>query len=343
MEGAPIFCCKNLALIGFINANSDVLVWSAVVAGLEATLLSMTRLPFSCGSTLASLFLRVKYLNQSRQYDGVPFHRRGAGPMNTLSLLLPSGPMWTLLILISASEMFYMVRAQYCSPGSGLPGPVRVLLVYGSSTGSSAYEWDVQAKLRATGAFETVDLFNANATVPTLSKLLAYHAVLVWSNPGFYSPIQIGNVLADYWDSGGSVVPAMMTIVFSNLRGRFGNLSNGYMLIDGSAGNNGTAAALGDVLEPESPILTGVSAISAIQSWRSMGAITNGGVVVARWGSSQPLVVRGLREGRNLVALNMFPASSSVSSAWWTGDGAALMRNSLLFSVCKHCDPGKYG
>jgi len=55
--------------------------------------------------------------------------------------------------------------------------------------------------------------------------------------------------------------------------------------------------------------------------------------VVARWGSGAPLIVRGVKDGRNLVALNFFPPSSRVAPNLWniTTDGAAIMRNALRF------------
>lgn len=60
----------------------------------------------------------------------------------------------------------------------------------------------------------------------------------------------------------------------------------------------------------------------------------NTGVVVARWGSGAPLIVRGVKGGCNLVALNFYPtlASQVAPNSWNTNtDGAKIMRNALLF------------
>ena len=66
--------------------------------------------------------------------------------------------------------------------------------------------------------------------------------------------------------------------------------------------------------------------------------------MVAQWrgsgGGREPLVVRGVRGNRTLVQLNLFPASASVDPAFWTGDGAALMRNALKYSRCMLCGAG---
>jgi hypothetical protein len=59
---------------------------------------------------------------------------------------------------------------------------------------------------------------------------------------------------------------------------------------------------------------------------RSPGAVTNGGVVVANWPSvPRPLIVRGVKNGRNHVELNFFFGYA------WQGDGAAILRNALYY------------
>lgn len=69
--------------------------------------------------------------------------------------------------------------------------------------------------------------------------------------------------------------------------------------------------------------------------------ISGRGIVVARWrgGGQEPL---GMRGGRTLVELNMFPVSSRLSSDYWTGDAAALLRNALKYSLCMPCTPGTF-
>ena len=61
------------------------------------------------------------------------------------------------------------------------------------------------------------------------------------------------------------------------------------------------------------------------------GTATNGGVVVAEWGSGKPLIVRGVKNGVNHVELNFYPPSSTVRSDFWVGDGATIMKNALLY------------
>ena len=216
-------------------------------------------------------------------------------------------------------------------------------------TGEDSPSWvqDIQSNLQATGAFAVVDAFNAGsghagAATPTLATLQGYTAVLTWSD-GIYAA-GTGDVLAQYWDGGGAVVVGMWALSSRfPLGGRFGTGANGYMLMDATAGYEQPADTLGTVLEPQSPLMTGVASLSANQAIRSTGSVINGGVVVAQWASNgRPLVVRGTKAGRPIVALNMIPASATVNGVLWTGDGAALLRNALLYSVCSPCPAGSF-
>ncbi len=201
----------------------------------------------------------------------------------------------------------------------------------------------MQATLHRTEAFTTVDIFDAYSSTPTASQLSSYHAVLVfcWSGLPFNNATLLGDRLAAFHDQGGGVVITMdaNTAAWSgNLLGVFGTASNGYALLDYASGNSiSSSDSLGDLLEPQSPLLTGVTSFWAAS--RSTAPVINGtGIVVARWrgGGQEPLVLRGKRGGRTLVELNFWPVSS------WTGDGAALMRNALKYSRCMPCRPGTF-
>jgi hypothetical protein len=121
-----------------------------------------------------------------------------------------------------------------------------------------------------------------------------------------------------------------MPRISGSLGGAYGTAVNGYALVDYSAsGSQGGAGSLGTVLEPESPLMYGVASFSASTALRSNNAVTQNAVVVARWASGEPLVLRGTRGSRTLVELNFSPLYSA-----WTGDGAVLLRNALKYSRC---------
>jgi hypothetical protein len=162
---------------------------------------------------------------------------------------------------------------------------------------------------------------NANTGTPTLAQLQAYAAVLVYSDSGFQNATALGNNLADYFDWGGRVV----TAPFSNataaaLAGRW--IAGGYALISASGQTQPTETAPVQIVVSSSPLVAGVTTLTATAAFRSSGGIINGGVVVARWGSSgAPLIVSGVKNGKARAELNFYPPSSAARSDLWAGDG----------------------
>jgi hypothetical protein len=234
----------------------------------------------------------------------------------------------------------------FCSPGFAQAGCSSILVVY-------AFPWSfngeyVRTTILGTGNFATVDTFNAYYDTPTASQLAAYHAVLVYSWDSFSDATLLGDRLADFHDQGGGVVVAYAANSGNDgghiLRGAYGAADNGYALLHyASGGNLDSPDSLGDVLEPQSPLLTGVASLTASNAFRSSAPVISGqGIVVARWSGGLPLVVRGMRGNSTLVELNFWPASSGLYSNSWSGDGAALMRNALKYSRCMLCGPGTF-
>jgi hypothetical protein len=240
---------------------------------------------------------------------------------------------------------------QYCPAGLAT-ACAKVLVLAADSASNLA---DVQLTLRDTGAFAIVDTFAAQsagndggAGTPSAALLAAYDAVLTY-NCGEYpfgDTVLMGDRLAAYHDQGGGVVVAQAANVFERrLQGAYGAVDNGYALMDyATEGFTGSADSLGEVLEPQSPLMTGVASFSAEAAWRSTANVVAGrGVVVARWrNGNQPLVLRGTRGGRTLVELNFYPLSTRARWNLWTGDGGMLLRNALKYSRCKPCGMGTY-
>jgi hypothetical protein len=208
----------------------------------------------------------------------------------------------------------------------------------------------VQAKLLGTGAFSAVDLFNARAGTPTAAQLAAYHAVLAYSNFPFNNPVLMGDRLAEYHDRGGGVVVTSYSNqggTSARLFGAYGMAANGYALLDYALGVNiYPQDQVGDMLEPDSPLMHGVATFAASAAYRSTAPVVSGrGVVVARWrgGGKEPLVLRGVRGNRTLVELNCYPVSSSVDVRFWFfWGGPALLRNAVKYSRCTSCGPGTF-
>jgi hypothetical protein len=195
---------------------------------------------------------------------------------------------------------------------------------------------DVQDTLVSTGEFTTVDLVDARSSTPTLAELAPYDAVLVFSDPFFTGwvfddPFALGDVLADYFDAGGRVVlSAFGNCEGSPIQGRF--VTNGYLVLGiASADDRGIPDSLGNISEPGSPLLAGVTSFSASTPARCWGTPVNGGTSVASWGAGKELIVRGTIQGKNRVDLNFLPVSSAMYSEFWEGDGATILANALLY------------
>jgi LruC domain-containing protein len=207
------------------------------------------------------------------------------------------------------------------------PAPLeRVLVVAAEDDFITA---QVRNGLAATGRYASVDAFNATEATPTSEKLAGYTAVLTWSNWPYQDTEALGNALGTYYKAGGRVVTAPFAESTAPwaLGGEFGRA---FTLI---ATNGGYAyqsnGALGAVLEPTSPLLVGVRSFVAPGAYYSTGALRPGAVVVARWNFGVPLLVRGVANGRNRADLNFYPAPSTVSPGYWSGDGYLMMANAL--------------
>jgi hypothetical protein len=213
--------------------------------------------------------------------------------------------------------------------GSTCVAQAKVLIL--GADASAALLANVKTNLLATGAFSTVDTFEASGATPTLAQLGSYDAVLVYSDStAFADPATLGNVLADYYDGGGHVVLAWAAnqTGATAVAGRFA--SGGYLLINPGASQL-TADYLGDRLDPASPLLGGVEYLNLPGGFLATGAVVNGGVVVARWNKGVAAVVRGVVKGRNRCDVNVYPVSGVANASSWTGDGTALLRNALLY------------
>jgi hypothetical protein len=225
--------------------------------------------------------------------------------------------------------------------GGGLSGlnPPKVA-VYGAASST-----DLQTKLAATGGFTQVDFVNVNSTTPTLAQMKAYDAVVVYT---YLSVTQaFGDNLADYFEAGGGVVlcdyESQETGTYV-LKGRF---QTDYAMSTpiGSAGFSNVKVTLGNILEPGSLLLTGVTTFgiqgSSPLHLPSAQFNKNNPIVVALFSDGTPAIVRGtvtnaVVTARNLVEINSFGLSSAGNSTYgWdpTTDGAKLFRNALYFTM----------
>lgn len=228
------------------------------------------------------------------------------------------------------------------------PAPPRVLVIASDGAGAAT---DLATKLEQTGSFEVVEIFDLGGDLcpeqvatPSLAELQQYDVALVYLESFPQPRFALGDVLADYFDSGGRVVTGMIPP-----GGRFAGLScqlAGQCAVGCNAGGkqygliplsspigSSEADALGEVFEPDSELLADVGTLE-VQTPLRFGSINLAATssVVAAWESGAPLVVRGEVDGRSRVDLNLLPFSEVTDAAHgWHGDGIELIRNALLY------------
>ena len=243
------------------------------------------------------------------------------------------------LAMVMAIQIACVGASYFCDPGFTLPDAQRRVGLVHADPYPAQHLADL---LAADGAFSSIQIWDmlANNAAPTLQDLQQFDAVIVWSNGAFPSPSILGDVLADYWDAGGAVVAVEFSFINvqtwpgQHLSGRFGNYSNGYVLLD----NNKlpytcTNDQVGAIQQPLSPLMADVSSGAGTNCMCQVNIINNG-ILVSSWaGTGWPLVVRGTRNGRNIVDLNVYPG-------YWPE--AALFRDALLYSMSTPCPAGYY-
>jgi hypothetical protein len=196
---------------------------------------------------------------------------------------------------------------------------------------------DPQAKLMGTGLFNSVSIINTYLGTPTLSDLLAYDAIITWSNVNYADPVALGNVFADYVDAGGGVVVAVYanstTTTARYLQGRW--ITDGYEIIPHGGGTTTGQQYLGNILVPGHPIMDGVNTFDGgTSSARPTTLLVETGCTrIAEWTDGKTLVA--VHPNPHRADLGMYPPSNAVSSGFWNQqtDGAILMANALVYTI----------
>ncbi len=206
-------------------------------------------------------------------------------------------------------------------------------IVITAVTDDACHTQDVRGLLLATGRFAAVDILDITQFNPLLVDYQLYDAALVWNNDIFYDADGLGDVLADYVDSGGGVVVAMMAPSMPLLGRYIGGRwhAEDYEVLQGQGGITTTASDLGLVLQPSHPVMAGVTNLHADWAYRPTLTTLEQGSVVATWADGKILVAEGDMPGR--VDLGLMPPSNSCNTVFWdiNGDGARLMANALEY------------
>jgi hypothetical protein len=165
----------------------------------------------------------------------------------------------------------------------------------------------VATALTDTGLFGSVRTFNSRSgAVPTPAELQGIEGVLVFVNGGLNdATIFLGDVLADYYDSGGKVVLTNGANCHQTfrLRGRFD--TGGYHVME-EGGVYPTPDSMDEVLVPDSPLMAGVSALELSSIHCATQAVSGAEVIATYTTTGAPVVVLGQVNGRNRVDVNVY-------------------------------------
>ncbi len=194
-------------------------------------------------------------------------------------------------------------------------GSLRVVIL---TSGASVSE--LQTLLRGFPDLTTVDVLSIQSSVPSLATLAGYDAALVVINSVPANPAGVGDVLADYVDSGGGLVLTLASFIPSwEITGRL--RSGGYVPVVGIRGPIGSSS-LG-AFDALHPIMAGVTRAAG----DLIGDVTlaAGAQLVASWTNGEPFVAT---KGLHVVAVNVYLADSG----FWSGDVPQLLHNAVFWS-----------
>ena len=212
--------------------------------------------------------------------------------------------------------------------GQALP---RVALCGSADASGTGCAWtDLRNALQASGRFQGVDVLNAAAgtgSTPALGLLQQYDALLVWTRQPLDDANAFGDVLADYVDAGGGVVVG----TFANALGvnpfrPLGRWPNGYEVIVGGGGWNFGPIALGTVLQPNHPVLAGVTTFSAGYHTTST-TLSPGAQLLARTDLGTVLAAEGGNPRR--VDVGFLPVPQSCDPNGFGAGGLRVLENAL--------------
>ncbi|WP_298354127.1 T9SS type A sorting domain-containing protein [uncultured Dokdonia sp.] len=203
-----------------------------------------------------------------------------------------------------------------------------------ASPAHAVWLFDIEEKIETIGKHDVVT-FNTTSATPTLEELQAYDAVFTFTDNEPNDPVAFGNVLAEYLESGGSVVDATFTANIPIT----GNWSP-YELYMQCGQASDSFLGLGTIHQPDSYILTEVNTIDGgMASFHNAeGYVASGATVVAEWTDGSPLVITkeniGPMDARRAF-INLYPPSSDSRADFWesSSDVAQLMSNTLEWAI----------
>jgi hypothetical protein len=162
----------------------------------------------------------------------------------------------------------------------------------------------------------------------TLADLKGVDTLLIASNVPYARPAAVGNVAAAFADSGRGVVLAYPAFAEPwNLDGRI--MSSGYSPFTISpAGTFGEGDRIGVVVDPMSPLFTGVDIDNILSTFKADVHLVPGGTLIAAWDSRVPAFAFNSLGHSRVVGLNLYPRAEFA----YNTATQRLISNALFFA-----------
>lgn len=247
-----------------------------------------------------------------------------SGEATSLQISLPAGPVTAPPQSAVGSSADYQARSESSytiQKSAGDKSACNVLMVVADDDASGS---PIQLLLQAYGDLGAVDIMDARTATPTLGQLQAYDVVLTWSNYLYFDPVSLGNILADYIDSGGKVINLVFSVSIGSdhsIQGRFFN--ENYMAINTTLNSWGINSCLGSYSSGH-PIMAGIS--NVCDDYRTSNTfLTPGSSEVASWADSELFIAE--KDNLSAVTINAYVGIYYL----WTGDMPDILHNSILY------------
>ena len=213
----------------------------------------------------------------------------------------------------------------------------RVLIAYADMGGPPT---TLQNQILAEPGVTAVDLFDAFSGTPTLAQLQQYDIVVAFSNTAYSDATAMGNVLADYADTGGIVVGLNFNWFGSTfgLAGRW--MTGGYTPFNSPGPTHFTDSCLG-TYNTTHPLMQGISAGSLCAYFRHTLTLSPGAVSVAMYQDNEQLCAYKTNNGHTGVGINAYLGSNPenfsgpfgrviVNAGRWLGGSCAPVPSSAV-------------
>jgi hypothetical protein len=208
----------------------------------------------------------------------------------------------------------------------------RVLIAYADIGGPPS---TLQSQILAESGVTAVDLFDAFSGTPTLAQLQQYNIVVAFSDNAYNDAVAMGNVLADYADTGGIVVGLNFDWYGPpfGLGGRW--MTGGYTPFNSPAPTNFTSSCLG-TYNMAHPLMQNISPGSLCAFFRHTLTLSAGAVSVAMYQDNQQLCAYKTNNGHTGVGINAYLGENPMN---FSGLFGRVIVNAGRWLGCASCNP----